>query len=99
MDAQIKAKWVAALRSGEFEQGRGALSSEHSYGAYRLRKANALCCIGVGCLVAFNSANESGTEEASKRLGLTDAQETALVGMNDADKSFLEIADYIEANL
>lgn len=36
MNAAIKAKWVAALRSGEYEQGTG-----------RLRVANGFCCLAV----------------------------------------------------
>lgn len=32
------AKWVAALRSGEYEQGRAAL-----------RRGNDFCCLGVAC--------------------------------------------------
>lgn len=38
MDQTVKAKWVAALRSGEYEQGRG-----------RLKTGNAFCCLGVLC--------------------------------------------------
>lgn len=39
MKPEIKAKWVAALRSGEYEQGKGAL-----------RTANdKFCCLGVLC--------------------------------------------------
>lgn len=38
MDAQKKAEWVAALRSGEYKQGNGRLycPDENSY-----------CCLGV----------------------------------------------------
>lgn len=38
MDAELKAKWVAALRSGEYEQTTGALRKEGGY-----------CCLGVLC--------------------------------------------------
>jgi hypothetical protein len=38
MNADIKAKWVAALRSGEYQQGRG-----------RLKTGDAFCCLGVLC--------------------------------------------------
>ena len=40
MNAKIKAKWVAALRSGKFKQGIGQLISED-------RKK--FCCLGVLC--------------------------------------------------
>ena len=39
MNKEIKEKWVAALRSGEYEQGKGMLKTED--GKY--------CCLGVLC--------------------------------------------------
>ncbi len=39
MNKEIKAKWVAALRSGEYKQGLGQLRS----------KENNFCCLGVLC--------------------------------------------------
>jgi hypothetical protein len=41
VNQEIKAAWVAALRSGEFEQGRGALFGVDDQG-----KAS-YCCLGV----------------------------------------------------
>lgn len=41
MKPEIKAKWVAALRSGEYKQGHGALRYEDSF-----------CCLGVLCDLA-----------------------------------------------
>lgn len=38
MDADIKRKWVEALRGGKYEQGRGVL-----------RDGSAYCCLGVLC--------------------------------------------------
>lgn len=38
MNPEIKAKWVAALRSGEYKQGRG-----------QLRIGDRFCCLGVLC--------------------------------------------------
>lgn len=49
MEPELKSKWVAALRSGEYRQGKDAL---HKDGAY--------CCIGVLCKVA--GADMSGQE-------------------------------------
>lgn len=43
MDEEIKAEWVAALRSGEYKQGAGQL-------AYVSPNGNAsYCCLGVLC--------------------------------------------------
>lgn len=39
MNPIIKAKWVAALRSGEYKQGMGSLRSS----------SNEFCCLGVLC--------------------------------------------------
>lgn len=39
MNQEIKDKWIAALRSGEYIQGKEALR----------RKDNTFCCIGVLC--------------------------------------------------
>lgn len=41
MNPEIKAKWVAALRSGEYEQGRGSLLRDGKH-----------CCLGVLCEIA-----------------------------------------------
>lgn len=98
MDAKLKADWVKALRSGDFEQARGELANEsHS----------ALCCIGVGYKVCIGgnldklgSASLDRTFDAACRLGLLIEQQEALIRMNDSDrKSFPQIADWIEANL
>lgn len=46
MDPDIKARWVAALRSGEYKQGRHRLKRrrEHQKSEY--------CCLGVLCEIA-----------------------------------------------
>lgn len=38
MDPDIKARWVKALKSGEYEQGQGSLNEKDKY-----------CCLGVLC--------------------------------------------------
>lgn len=38
MNETIKAEWLAALRSGEYKQGRGQLHAEDTF-----------CCLGVLC--------------------------------------------------
>jgi hypothetical protein len=40
MNPEVKAKWVAALRSGKYIQGHGRLSSHNQH-----------CCLGVLCEV------------------------------------------------
>jgi hypothetical protein len=43
INANIKKKWVAALRSGEYKQGRGWLRQIDAKGVERF------CCLGVLC--------------------------------------------------
>jgi len=42
LNPEFKARWIAALRSGEYAQGQGSL----------LNVDNELCCLGVGCRIS-----------------------------------------------
>lgn len=105
MNPELKTKWVAALRSGQFKQGRGRL---HFYGTY--------CCIGVLAVVQgvnlsaderFQFEDSICTSSLPENLmaGLDQLTTGNLADMNDghgADKpgmTFAQIADYIEAHL
>lgn len=44
MNKEIKEKWVAALRSGDYKQGHGGLSRNREY-----------CCLGVLCDLAVKA--------------------------------------------
>ncbi|MFY1688153.1 hypothetical protein [Plantactinospora sp. WMMB782] len=48
MKQEVKRKWVAALRSGEFAQGEGALRRTTPSG-------DRYCCLGVLCEVAVRA--------------------------------------------
>ena len=55
MNQEIKAKWVNALRSGDYEQGQGALKNPN--GQY--------CCLGVLCdLYDKHRMEEFGAESS-----------------------------------
>lgn len=113
MNAEIKQLWIAALRSGEYEQGQ-----------YQLRYEDSYCCLGVLCELGV----KAGVIQPAERVGEGDyeyAQHTSflpsdvydwselvdvrvkgilatnrLTSMNDSQKlSFIEIADFIEENL
>jgi hypothetical protein len=91
MNIELKAKWVDALRSGEFTQQTLEIGAQKH-----------LCCIGVCGVVAGiqQASNDWGSYAVSKLIGLTDEERDTLFKMNDTDqRSFAEIADYIEANL
>jgi hypothetical protein len=100
MDAEIKAKWVEALRSGKYEQGQN-----------RLRRGDAFCCLGVLCDVVGGGEWERDQFVIERERGISylprpmrrwlddsDAEE-ALVTMNDDGVPFTEIADYIDKRL
>lgn len=94
MDAEIKQRWVDALRSGKYKQCR-----------YRLSNGAEHCCLGVLADVAeieyikgWIGYDSLGYESIERMIGHDNSQ--LLWRMNDRDKSsFEEIADYIEANL
>jgi hypothetical protein len=108
MDAKLKAKWVEALRSGDYAQAEGVLRDATS-------DVTRYCCLGVLCnvmgaawgqgvptlgsLVLQNEDEELLSPEALKMAGFSTRIEGTLSTMNDAGKPFTEIADYIEANL
>ena len=46
MDQEFKARWVAALRSGEYEQSQGQLVADFGDGQ------KVFCCLGVACELA-----------------------------------------------
>ena len=105
MNAEIKARWIAALRSGKYQQGHGYL-----------RIKDRFCCLGVLCDVVepskwkqvygvdyfrhdFYSAGFPSVVFLN-RIELAQGSTKELVQMNDhQDKTFAEIANHIEANL
>ena len=107
---QVIRNWVSALRSGEFQQGRGVLRLDGKY-----------CCLGVLCELhrretggpewARNSRYDResyldelcGLPEAVREwAGLPDSncplpsQLCGAIGMNDDGSTFAEIAEAIE---
>lgn len=105
MNQEIKAKWVAALISGEYKQGIGRLKSDR--GEY--------CCLGVLCDIRFKefkdcfSINPQFPDEAIVQWAGLDFNdpiieykgvECGISSLNDiGGLSFPEIADLIEAQL
>lgn len=100
-DKEIKAKWVAALRSGEFKQGK-----------HYLHKGETFCCLGVLCeilktpkktientdiTVYENSAYSLPPNLEKKIFDIMDSY--PLMRLNDSDVTFEVIAGYIEQNL
>lgn len=109
MDPEVKATWLAALRSGEYQQVRDLLRAPEPKSAY--------CCLGVLCAITpgvtwdkdgdacYQEVDADGELPYSLQHQLGIKRETigVLIGMNDGKgmrpHSFAEIADWIEANL
>lgn len=102
MDEGLVKRWIAALESGEYLQGKGRLVQETIDG---LR----YCCLGVACVVAGlerrgEEFKVSATrydayatgDEFGSRLGLTQIDRQWLVAMNDdCNCAFTQIAAHI----
>ena len=106
MNPEVKKKWVEALRSGKYKQGKGRLKLGEQY-----------CCLGVLCdlYIKREQSSETDVETVSEHMrteeflphmviewaGLTDmnpainASET-LSRLNDTGMSFYGIATDIE---
>jgi hypothetical protein len=113
VNADVKKEWVAALRSGEFEQAKGSLKDDDGY-----------CCLGVLCELYRRKfggrweRNIGGGFEYLGMVGLLPSMvvvwaglmdksptakkggaEVSLTDMNDQGADFSKIADLIEAGL
>ncbi len=98
MKKELKERWIAALRSGEYKQGNSYLRHDNNY-----------CCLGVLCDIegvpfsdnqgyCFNSGDVRTAFLPNNFLSdynLPYNYAKRLAAMNDAGKSFEEIADFI----
>ena len=103
MKKGLKARWVAALRSGKYKQGTRELRKD------RVRSVQH-CCLGVLCEISPkigalpNNGNYYLGPQALDAAGLTDAEQRKLADLNDdglngVPYGFKRIANYIEKNL
>ncbi len=111
LNQKFKRKWVNALRSGKYNQGRGMLF-DHDKNAY--------CCLGVACaaahipqskilkigfidalLVRRNKDNLNSSDKAAlNTLIAVENLQDKLAHFNDTSRlSFKWIASWIEKNL
>ena len=96
MNPELKAKWVAALRSGKYEQARCQLSDGVGF-----------CCLGVLCELMkrpYTPEFSFPSTDIQAEAGLNASNCKVLANLNDGAggsirHSFPEIADYIEKNL
>ncbi len=96
LSVEVKRKWVEALRSGKFKQGKGQLY---------ITKDNSYCCLGVFCKI-----NDLPYKYPQlTKYGISTDIQNDLFDLNDnrsndkgeeiGSKSFEFIADYIEEKL
>lgn len=110
MPKKIKRKWLKALRSGTYRQGKDVL-----YNPDTVR----FCCLGVlqhcvsGGSVEVSGIRstyfkgrpsvrwyvDNGIEVTAINSYSVDEDETELIKMNDGGKRFSRIADWIEKNI
>lgn len=108
MHVELKAKWLEALRSGDYDQGTGSLCRDGRY-----------CCLGVLCeVMGIASVRHEDNGErvyyvecptsdgsvtappAGANTGIPNDDINKLIRLNDDDgANFLQIADWIEENL
>lgn len=111
MDKNFKAKWIEALRSGDYTQARETLNDK-----------GAMCCLGVlldvsglgewngNTYIVFDDGDRTTLEgdlcSFRGKFDITREEQGMLIHMNDGTEqfkdtpqSFTEIADYIEAKL
>lgn len=114
MNADIKAQWVQALRSGNYVKGLGNLKAEYVDGLVRY------CCLGVLCELSPVEGLTVGRQtewdthatylppSVQQWAGLDTGNpkvsymsgESTLADVNDrTDSTFEDIADLIEAHL
>jgi hypothetical protein len=105
MNPELKARWLKALRSGTYLQGQKALHKESKFCCLGV-----LCDLGLPekwepsdwdsdyyIHPWGNPHDELLSKEISYEIKLGNALQRRLADMNDQGKSFIEIAEVIEA--
>ncbi len=110
MDRKLRNKWVKALRSGKYKQGKEHLRQENDKGK------SVYCCLGVLIEVAGGDCDDDAyafdnatlAADFEKKIDLAKNQTEDLAHYNDGDRedgslvkswSFKRIATWIEKNL
>lgn len=87
---EIKAAWLTALRSGEYEQGRGALN-----------RGGKFCCLGVLCDVMVNQFDlelEVKTELDCEEACCSEAEKNVISYNGDSSFPPVEVSNVVFAD-
>lgn len=115
MDKAVKERWVAALRSGKYRQGREYLREDPEDRHHHAK----FCCLGVLCKVEGVEHSEGASflpARFARKVRVSKFNQETLAIVNDGDDyglgikvpkdyvvgkrwSFRKIADWIEENL
>lgn len=102
MDKRIKRRWINALRSGKYEQGRRQLAVSG------MDNNTLYCCLGVLCelaveskvIAAYDPEHGSLPDAVSEWANIEQfgnyGGKRTLAGYNDSGRSFKQIANIIE---
>lgn len=87
MDQKVKEKWVAALRSGEYEQTKSCLQDLSGF-----------CCLGVLTDLYIKETGDGGWRERYEEVyhGLDDWSQEVLVGYFHGSESELPIGEVMD---
>lgn len=106
MNKENVTKWVSALISGKYPQGR-----------FYLEDSGKFCCLGVACnismellkvkrvecgngFISYNNNIATLPMVVKEWLDISDQMQYTLIGLNDDQKlSFSKIADFLESEL
>jgi hypothetical protein len=101
-----KTKWLKALRSGKYEQGKGALNNSvtcyDEQGFATLRTETQYCCLGVACAIGITRPSREDGEISTgwvTKTFLDKPTQKHLADMNDNGQSFKKIAAWISKKL
>ena len=102
-------QWVAALRGGKYHQTKNVLCKIDKGQSFhcclgvacRVMAKNGVVIDTVhhGNGIKFDGDHETLTEKLRDKLSIREEEADDLAMMNDAGKSFREIADHIERNI
>ena len=100
MNKRLRAKWIKALRSGDYKQTRGYLFVSKNKSEAR-EEPPGFCCLGVLRRISQGKVKTLPRRDllTPESCGISLDTQKYLAAMNDGGHNFNSIADFIEALL